>query len=115
MEMARMFTVCVCDDDEVRFVIPVKNVVEPIRVTAEVSVICGEQADVELSLGGEPVVRTVRRGESAYAEAGLAAGASDDAILDAMASHPILIERPIALRGRRAVVGRPPENVLDLA
>ena len=73
-----------------------------------------ELDDLRARLGRSPA-EWVRRGESAYAEAGLAAGASDDAILDAMASHPILIERPIALRGRRAVVGRPPENVLDLA
>jgi arsenate reductase len=62
-----------------------------------------------------PPAEWVRKGESAWAEAGLAAGASDEAILDAMESHPILIERPIAVRGRRAVVGRPPENVLELA
>ena len=31
-----------------------------------------------------------------------------------MAEHPILIERPIAVRGGKAVVGRPPENVQDI-
>jgi len=61
-----------------------------------------------------PPAEWIRKGESAYAEAGLDADATDDAILDAMASHPILVERPIAVRARRAVVGRPPENVLDL-
>ena len=56
----------------------------------------------------------VRRGEDAYKEAGLGAGSSEEEILAAMASHPKLIERPIVVRGDRAVLGRPPENVLDL-
>ncbi|HEX7154414.1 MAG TPA: type II toxin-antitoxin system prevent-host-death family antitoxin [Thermoanaerobaculia bacterium] len=42
-------------------------------------------------------------------------GASpDEEVLRAMAEHPILIERPIVVRGGRAVVGRPPESVRDL-
>ena len=55
----------------------------------------------------------MRTGEAVYKELGLA-GADRDALLDAMVAHPILIERPIVIRGDRAVVGRPPENVLDL-
>jgi arsenate reductase (glutaredoxin) len=31
-----------------------------------------------------------------------------------MAQHPILIERPILVRGARAVVGRPPERIIAL-
>ena len=63
---------------------------------------------------GRPASEWVRRGEGAYAEAGLAADSGEAAILDAMASHPILIERPILVRGARAVVGRPPEDILRL-
>ena len=56
----------------------------------------------------------VRRGEDAYKECGLGRDSSDAEILAAMASHPKLIERPIVVHGDRAVLGRPPENVLDL-
>jgi len=56
-----------------------------------------------------------RRGEPDWQAAGLADEAeTDDQILAAMAAHPILIERPILVRGPRAVIGRPPERVLDL-
>lgn len=61
-----------------------------------------------------PPARWVRTGEAEYARAGLGDASTEDEILDAMAAHPILIERPIAIRGQRAVVGRPPERVLDL-
>ena len=64
-------------------------------------------------LGTDDPRAIMRAGEAAYKELGLA-GAGRDALLDAMVAHPILIERPIVLRGDRAVIGRPPENVLDL-
>lgn len=67
-----------------------------------------------LTLLGTDDPRTIMRtGEAVYKELGLAA-ADRDALLDAMVANPILIERPIVIRGERAVVGRPPENVLDL-
>lgn len=63
---------------------------------------------------GRPVSEWVRTGEGAYGEAALDAESADAEILAAIVRHPILLERPIAVRGARAVVGRPPENVLDL-
>lgn len=65
-------------------------------------------------LGLEPQ-QLMRRGEAVYKELGLDDPAlSRAALIAAMADHPILIERPIAVRGERAVLGRPPEKVLEL-
>jgi arsenate reductase len=55
----------------------------------------------------------MRTGEADYKELGLAT-ADRDQLLDAMTEHPILIERPIVIRGDRAVIGRPPEKALEL-
>ena len=55
----------------------------------------------------------MRKGEPEYRELGLA-DADDDALFDAMVAHPILIERPIVVRGDRAVVARPPERLMEL-
>jgi len=64
-------------------------------------------------LGIDDPRRMMRTGEAVYAELGLA-DAGSDALLDAMVAHPILIERPIVIRGDRAVIARPPEKLLDL-
>ena len=57
----------------------------------------------------------LRRGEAAYKDGGLADSSLSDAVLiAAMLAEPKLIERPIAVRGDRAVIGRPPERVLEL-
>jgi arsenate reductase len=63
---------------------------------------------------GRPATEWVRTAEAVFAAAGLGAESSDAQILDAMAVHPILIERPILVRGARAVVGRPLERALEL-
>jgi arsenate reductase len=56
----------------------------------------------------------VRKGEDVYKQKFAGKSLSDEQWLDALAAHPILIERPIVVRGSRAVVGRPPEKVLEL-
>jgi len=49
------------------------------------------------------------------AEAGLdQPGLSDEQIIAGMIANPIVIERPIVVRGERAALGRPPENVLRI-
>jgi len=56
----------------------------------------------------------VRRGEEDYKASGLGRDSGEAEIIAAMAACPKLIERPIVVRGDRAVLGRPPENVLEL-
>jgi arsenate reductase len=72
-----------------------------------------ELEDVLRRLGTDDPRAITRTGEPLYRELGLA-GAERDALLDALAAHPQLIERPIVLAGDRAVVARPPEHVRDL-
>nr|WP_314478202.1 arsenate reductase (glutaredoxin) [uncultured Pseudomonas sp.] len=57
----------------------------------------------------------LRTGEDDYAHLNLADPSLSDAqLIEAMASHPKLIERPILVAGDKAVVGRPPEKVLEI-
>lgn len=72
-----------------------------------------ELAGLRKKLGCSPA-EWIRKGEPEYKQAGLGASSSEEQLLDAMAKHPILIERPIVVRGSRAVLGRPPERVLEL-
>jgi arsenate reductase len=55
----------------------------------------------------------MRTGEDAYKDSNLAAASADE-LLDAIVKHPILLERPIFVRGDKAVIARPPEKLLDL-
>ncbi len=74
-------------------------------------------AEIRALLGklGIGARQLLRRGEDEYAALGLADEQLDDAtLIDAMASHPKLIERPILVVGDKAVIGRPPEKVLEL-
>ena len=73
-----------------------------------------EQIRKLLSMLGMSAGELVRRGEPEYKSCGLDRNSTDDEIVDAMADHPKLIERPIVVKGRKAVLGRPPENVLEL-
>ena len=57
----------------------------------------------------------LRTSEPIYKELGLGKGEfTDDEIVSLMIKHPDLIQRPIVERGKRAVLGRPTENVKSL-
>jgi arsenate reductase len=66
----------------------------------------------KLGMGARQLLRT---GEDAYKQLNLAdQSLTDEQLIAAMVAHPKLIERPILVAGDKAVIGRPPENVLEL-
>ena len=69
------------------------------------------KAAAKLGLG---VAGMMRRGEKTWRELGLSVHDPEDKLIDAMAAHPILIERPVVFANDRAAIGRPPEAVLDI-
>ena len=72
-----------------------------------------ELSDVINKLGIKPV-QLLRKGEAIFKESYKGKELSDEEWIDAMIEHPKLIERPIVVKGSKAVLGRPPENVLEL-
>jgi arsenate reductase len=57
----------------------------------------------------------LRIGEDDYRTLNLAdATLTEEQLIEAMATHPKLIERPILVVGARAMIGRPPEKILEL-
>ncbi|MFZ7091912.1 arsenate reductase (glutaredoxin) [Primorskyibacter sp. 2E233] len=63
---------------------------------------------------GLPAIAMMRPNEAEFKAMGLAKTDDDEKLLAAMATAPKLIERPIAFAKDRAVIGRPPERVLEL-
>lgn len=65
-----------------------------------------------LGIGPRDLLRT---GEAEYKTLNLAnPDLSDTDLIDAMAAHPKLIQRPIVIHGKKAALGRPPAAVLDI-
>ncbi|MGE8410508.1 MAG: arsenate reductase (glutaredoxin) [Pseudomonas sp.] len=66
----------------------------------------------KLGIGARQLLRS---GEDEYKSLGLDNPAlTDEQLIAAMAEHPKLIERPILVAGDKAVIGRPPEKVLEI-
>lgn len=72
-----------------------------------------DQIEAMLAKAGVGASQALRKGEDVVKQITL--DTSDDAaILDAMAAHPILIERPIVITAKGAVIARPPERAREL-
>ena len=60
-------------------------------------------------------LEVLRRGETRFKELAISLeDIDDDQLITLMAENPILIERPIIFNETKAVIGRPPENTLDM-
>lgn len=69
------------------------------------------QAQARLGLS---VLEMMRTKEAAFRARGLTRDSADEVLLQAMAEEPKLIERPVAFSDKGAVIGRPPERVLEI-
>jgi len=56
----------------------------------------------------------IRKGEAIYKENFKGKEFSNEEWIQILSDHPKLIERPIVIKNKKAVLGRPPENVLNL-
>ena len=65
----------------------------------------------KLNMKASQILRT---GEDIYKELNLKEIDDEDKLIDIMAEHPILIERPIIIKGEIAVIARPIENLEEL-
>ena len=63
---------------------------------------------------GIPAQELFRTTEQAYIDTKLGKSATDEQIIEAISTQPILLQRPIVISGNRAVIGRPPTKVLEI-
>ena len=72
-----------------------------------------EITKVLASLGMRPS-QVLRKNDKAYADNGLTGSEPDAKLIALLAKHPTLLQRPIGVNGNKAVIGRPPENLLEI-
>ncbi|MFV0570871.1 MAG: arsenate reductase (glutaredoxin) [Xanthomarina gelatinilytica] len=61
-----------------------------------------------------PAEDLIRKNEAAWKENFKGKNLTEEQLIEAMVSFPKLIERPIVINGSKAVIGRPPEKILEI-
>lgn len=95
------------------------NLLEEKNINADVVKYLESTPSVEeiknvLSLLGMGAKELMRKGEAVYKDLALAEVNDETKLIEAMAQNPILIERPVIIRGNKAVIARPIENLEEL-
>ena len=89
--------------------------IEPAVVDYQKNPPSAREIEHALELLGMQPRELMRKGEAVYAELHLDnVKMTRELLIEAMAAHPILIERPIVFANGKAAIGRPPENVLAI-
>ncbi len=73
-----------------------------------------EEIKSVLEMLGISARELMRTKESVYKELGLKEVEEEEKLIEAMAEHPKLIERPIVIKGSKAAIGRPIEKIIEL-
>ena len=73
-----------------------------------------EELEKLTNLLGIKPIELIRKNEAVWKENYKGKTLTDSQVIDAMTIYPKLIERPIVIKGDKAVIGRPPELILDL-
>lgn len=73
-----------------------------------------QELEAIIELLGIPAEELIRKNEKIFKEEFRGKEFSEKQWIEIMVEHPILIERPIIMTDGKAVIGRPPEKVLDL-
>lgn len=76
--------------------------------------VSGEELQDILQKLGIPAIDLVRKNEAIWKEKFKNKNLSESEVIEAMVAFPKLIERPIVIKGDKAVIGRPPENISAL-
>ena len=91
-----------------------ENGVEPIVVEYLKDLLTTEDLSELIGFLGIEPIALVRKNEAVWKEQFKGKELSDKQVIKAMVENPKLIERPIVVKQKKAVLGRPPENVLQL-